>query len=133
MNDPNASVVHHISVSSHAPATARQAVREDVSRTTGKEKLADAQLVASELAQNVVRHSSLGPDDEFSIEITVGVRTIRIVVEDMGSGFSRDELLPPSEDPWSGRGLRVVDAVSSRWGAERSSAGGTMAWAEIDT
>ena len=126
-------MIHHIPVSSQASELARIIVREDLPPTTDRAKLADAQLVASELAQNVVRHSSLGPDEAFSIEVEKGADRIRIVVEDRGAGFARDELVPPSVDPWSGNGLRIVDAVASRWGAERKVGGGTRAWAEIDT
>jgi anti-sigma regulatory factor (Ser/Thr protein kinase) len=125
-------VIHHIAVSSQAPAIARSIVGEDLPPTIDSGKLADAQLVASELAQNVVRHSSSGPDEEFSLEVQTDADRIRIIVVDDGSGFSRDELLPASEDPWSGEGLRLVDAIASRWGADRSAGGGTIAWAEID-
>ena len=126
-------MIHTLPVSSQASAVARIMVRQDLPPTTDRGTLADAQLVASELVENVVRHSSLGSDDEFSSEILSGPDVIRIVVEDGGSGFSRDELLPPSLDPWSGNGLRIVDAIASRWDAERSPMGGTIAWEEVDT
>jgi anti-sigma regulatory factor (Ser/Thr protein kinase) len=126
-------MVHRIPVKREAPAIARRAVQQDVPPTTDREKLEDAKLVASELVQNVVLHSSLEHDAEFSVRINTSADRIRIEVEDRGSGFSRDELLPASDDPWAGRGLRLVGAIASRWGAERSPRGGTMAWAEIDT
>jgi Histidine kinase-like ATPase domain len=96
------------------------------------DSLISRKLVISELVQNVVLHSSLDDEAEFRVRIYTTTDRIRIEVEDRGAGFSRDELLPPSEDPWSGNGLRVVDAIASRWGAERSARGGTVAWAEID-
>jgi hypothetical protein len=125
-------VIHLIPVRREAPAIARRAVQQDVPLTTETEKVEDAKLVISELVQNVVLHSSLDDEAEFRVRVYTTTDRIRIEVEDRGSGFSRDELLPPWQDPWSGNGLRVVDAISSRWGAERSAKGGTAAWAEID-
>jgi anti-sigma regulatory factor (Ser/Thr protein kinase) len=121
-----------IHVSNQAPAIARQIVRETLASTTDRDRLADLQLIVSELAQNVVRHSSLSAEDTFSLAIDTSEYRVRVTVNDAGTGFSRGELLPASEDPWSGRGLALVDGVASRWGAERSEGGGTTAWAEID-
>lgn len=121
-----------IPVSSQAPAVARQLVRDAVGTDTDGTRLGDLQLIASELVQNVVRHSSLSPEETFSLTVEVHDDRVRITVKDQGSGFSRGELLPVSEDPWSGRGLILVDSLSSRWGAERSEEGGTTAWAEVD-
>jgi anti-sigma regulatory factor (Ser/Thr protein kinase) len=121
-----------IPVSSQAPAIARQLVRDVVGSETDSTRLGDLQLIVSELVQNVVRHSSLLPEDAFSLVIEVHEDLVPITVRDRGSGFSRGELLPASEDPWSGRGLILVDGLSSRWGAERSEDGGTIAWAEVD-
>ena len=58
------------------------------------------------------------------MEVLSNADRIRILIEDSGSAFSRDELLPASEEEWAASGLRVLDAVASRWGTGRSANGG---------
>jgi anti-sigma regulatory factor (Ser/Thr protein kinase) len=68
-----------------------------------------AELMASELATNCVRHAHT----EFELTIhTQG--QIRIEVRDRGEG--RPTLLSPAEREISGRGLRIVEAMADAWG-----------------
>jgi anti-sigma regulatory factor (Ser/Thr protein kinase) len=68
-----------------------------------------AELMASELATNCVRHA------QTEFELTIHTQgQIRIEVRDAGEG--RPRLLSPAEREISGRGLRIVEAMADAWG-----------------
>jgi anti-sigma regulatory factor (Ser/Thr protein kinase) len=68
-----------------------------------------AELMASELATNCVRHAHT------AFELTIHTQgQIRIEVRDTGVG--RPRLRSPTEREISGRGLRIVEAMSDAWG-----------------
>jgi anti-sigma regulatory factor (Ser/Thr protein kinase) len=75
-----------------------------------------AELMASELTSNCVRHAGTG----FDVEVSVGEK-IRIDVRDSGGGRPRP--LSPGPDEPSGRGLLIVQAMSANWGVEPRSEG----------
>jgi anti-sigma regulatory factor (Ser/Thr protein kinase) len=85
------------------------------------EWIADAaELMASELATNCVRHAHT--DFELTVESD---GHIRVEVRDTGSG--RPRLLSPAPRDESGRGLQIVEAMSDAWGV-RSAADGKAVW-----
>jgi anti-sigma regulatory factor (Ser/Thr protein kinase) len=94
---------------------ARRFVRETLS---GEEtELVDAaELMASELTSNCVRHAGT------AFDVSVQVREqIRVEVCDSGGGEPRP-LSPGPEEP-SGRGLMIVQAMSQSWGVEHAGEG----------
>jgi anti-sigma regulatory factor (Ser/Thr protein kinase) len=91
-----------------AVTAARRFVREVLSDRPF-ELVQAAELMASELATNCVRHAHT--DYELTIH-TQG--QIRIEVRDAGEG--RPRLLSPAERESSGRGLRIVEAMADAWG-----------------
>jgi anti-sigma regulatory factor (Ser/Thr protein kinase) len=98
---------------------ARRFVRETLS---GEEtELVDAaELMASELISNCVRHAGT------AFDVSVQVREeIRVEVCDSGGGQPRP-LSPGPEEP-SGRGLMIVKAMSRSWGVEPAG-DGKMVW-----
>jgi hypothetical protein len=125
-------VIHHIPVSAKAASEAREIVRTDSPPVLSPGKVADAQLVASELVEQVVLRVGPGSVQELAIEVMTGADRLKIVVEDIGSAFASDELRPSSRDDWDITRVRVLDAVASSWGTAPSASGGTIAWAEID-
>lgn len=82
------------------------------------------ELVTSELVGNVVAHAH----SEVRLTVRVGAR-IRIEVAD------GDAIIPAvvdaASDAESGRGLFIVEAVSSAWGVD-TVADGKRVWAELD-
>ena len=86
---------------------------------------ADAQLIASELCANAVVHARTA---------------FRITLRSNGFGFLRMEVLDqnramPSALPWredatGGRGLALIDALATCWGADPYE-DGKVVWAEI--
>ncbi len=106
---------------------ARRFVRRSLTREgVAGEVLEDAVLGASELATNAIRHAG------GLLRVRTGVRddSVRVEVEDA----TTDEVVRMDPGPLdtSGRGLVIVDGLSSRWGIEDSAAGGKVVWFELD-
>jgi anti-sigma regulatory factor (Ser/Thr protein kinase) len=85
--------------------------------------LDDAVLVASELAENAVRHAR----SAFRLSLASDDRTVRIEVEDLSAQRPR---LDRSGTGPGGRGVFLVDALSSRWGVDVDS-DRKCVWAEL--
>ncbi|MCW3020072.1 MAG: putative sensor protein [Solirubrobacterales bacterium] len=88
---------------------ARGFVRETL-REQAQEVVDAAELMACELATNCVQHAQT--DFELAIQDERG--EIRLEVSDAGHG--RPTLRSPTPLEPSGRGLRIVQALSSAWG-----------------
>lgn len=78
-----------------------------------------AELMISELASNCVRHAQT----DFEVRISA-MEEVRIEVRDSGSGSPR-VLSPTAREP-TGRGLRIVEAMSRRWGVITQPTGKTV-------
>ncbi|MGH3328209.1 MAG: ATP-binding protein [Streptomycetales bacterium] len=89
----------------------------------------EAQLVLSELATNAVRHTA-SREYGFTVTVEVGPRGLCLRVTDAGAPE------PPvptdaGQDEESGRGLRIVEALATRWGCEADRDSGCTVWAEL--
>lgn len=83
----------------------------------------DIVLAASELASNVIRHART----EFSVRVAIEGDLCRMEVSDGSS------IIPAVEDLSKRRwGLRLIEAVSDRWGIESTDTGKTV-WVEFTT
>ena len=94
-----------------APREARIAIARFLSKAQLSQLTDDAQLLASELVTNAVRHAS-GP-----IDVRAYVRDgfLRLEVGD-SSVHCTPELRQADADDESGRGMELVDKLSARWG-----------------
>lgn len=98
---------------------ARRFVRQ-VLRDQPVEIVDAAELLASELATNSIRHAHT------DFELAIHARDqIRIEVRDKGSGQPR--LLSPGVRESAGRGLLIVDSMADEWGVVPA-AGGKVVW-----
>jgi len=95
-------------------------------RVTGVDA-ADAGLLVTELVTNALRHGGPGVD-LWVRRLPAG--GLRLEVVD-GRGGSNPQVQRPTDDAEGGRGLVIVQAVASRWGAQRLSAG-KQVWCELD-
>ncbi len=68
------------------------------------------QLLVSELATNAIRHAN----SAFTVVLDRLDDSIRVEVIDGGPGMA--QLLDPTPEQPSGRGLRIVAALASDWG-----------------
>lgn len=97
----------------------------------GDDLLHTAELVLSELVTNAL-HAPAPSDRQVGIRIAHSSRDglLRLEVSDAGSG--RPEVGCPGGDDEQGRGLRVVDALSHRWGVTARPGGiGKTVWSEL--
>jgi len=114
-----------------APRAARQALTalNGSLHLISSARLADAQLLVTELVANAVRHG--GADGE-PIHLTVHAtaEAMRVEVRDGGAGFDVNDVGPPSAERSGGWGLQIVAGLAHRWGVEPT--GPTTVWFEID-
>lgn len=82
-------------------------------------------LCTSELVTNAVLHGTP------PLELVVDVRdvAVRVLVKD-GSGNLAHYRRPIADDTVSGRGLTIVDSLTSRWGSELTD-DGKVTWFEV--
>lgn len=87
-----------------------------------------AMLVVSELVTNAVVHTD---SHLVACELLNGAERLRITVQDQGSSPAAPHVCHGLEEE-RGRGLLLVEAVSSAWGAYESQHGpGRIVWAEL--
>lgn len=89
----------------------------------------EAEIVASELVSNAVRHAR--PLSDGTIRVTWKVRgdVVEIDVTD-GGGGTTPKAAPRALWAPSGRGLRIVRSIAHEWGVSENRSGTTV-WASI--
>ncbi len=108
-----------------APAAARQFVAE-VAAGCPDDVVADARLLVSELASNVVRHGRRG---RVRVRAAVTDRGgVRVEVANERGGFL-PRARSRTEEQVSGWGLEIVDRLATRWGVDRGTP--TVVWFEV--
>lgn len=133
MRDDNPDMTHASTVRAHAnmrlphsdraPRMARAFVAESLQGWHLDDMIESASLVVSEVVTNAVIHAR--SDAELVLERTP--TALRISVTDRGDGLVRQPG-PPGSD--GGRGLLIVQQLSTSWGAEPTGTGNCV-WAEL--
>jgi anti-sigma regulatory factor (Ser/Thr protein kinase) len=98
-------------------------------RTVLGPKSDDVELAVSELVTNAVAHSESGRGGVIKLRLAVIEERVRVEVSDQGSRVSRPRVASNSADTEHGNGLKIVRAVSSRWGVHTTTQGTTV-WCE---
>jgi len=106
-----------------SPALVRELVRESLA---GAEPgvLEDVLVMASELAANAVMHAR----SPFFVHLHADATRIWLGVEDANTRMPR--FAPVAQDSTGGRGLALVEALATSWGADRE-LGGKLVWFEV--
>jgi len=91
--------------------------------------IGDAALVLSELLSNAIRHARPLPGCMVRVAWTLSGSSLRVSVSD-GGGATRPRAERPSVSALGGRGLAIVEHLSSSWGI-RSSDGRITVWAVL--
>lgn len=86
-----------------------------------------AELLTSEIVTNSLVHAG----GASNLYIDVDDRVIRIAVDDRGSGVPVKRRFNTFEE--SGRGMAIVDVLSSAWGVEKIAGDGKRVWFELKT
>jgi anti-sigma regulatory factor (Ser/Thr protein kinase) len=87
----------------------------------------DAVLVLSELLSNAIRHGQPLPGAQVQVAWTLNSGTLELAVSDGGAPSPPQPTLPSPSSP-GGRGLGIVEHLSSRWGYHNTNQGITV-WA----
>ncbi len=104
-------------------------MREELSDALPQRRLADVELLVSELATNSVRHAGCGETDEISIFADVQPDRVRVSLFDPGDGFDVHTPEPPPTGDAGGYGLVLLERLSDRWGVLRGDGFGV--WFEV--
>ena len=96
--------------------------------------LDDLLVLVSEVAANAVKHTASGDGGAFEIAVCVSENAVRVEVGDQGGaseprladhdGVSADALT-------GGRGLRIVEALATKWGHAGDELG-RVVWFEVE-
>jgi serine/threonine-protein kinase RsbW len=108
----------------HTPESvpeARHFARE-LARGSAADVVDAIELMVSELVTNCIRHTDSG----FDLTIALSTEQIRVEVTDRGLGEPGMRSPRPS-DP-TGRGLRIVEMLSTHWGHEKRPGGAKTVW-----
>jgi len=107
-----------------SPRHSRQLARAALDGWCDPAEFADIELLVSELVANGVEHA----ETQVDVRIAVTATTVRIEVND------RDPSLPvmrsPDASESNGRGMRIVDQTSTRWGVQARRTGKCV-WFEM--
>jgi serine/threonine-protein kinase RsbW len=110
-------------------AVVRHHIAADLtSNGVSPDRVDDVTLVASELVANAVRHAESSPDQDLGISWTITPANVLVSVAD---GSEREPRLGNAgADEPSGRGLAIIDQLSSTWGVEQLGIGKRV-WARV--
>jgi anti-sigma regulatory factor (Ser/Thr protein kinase) len=111
-------------------AEARKRVRDRLGGVLEPKKLAEAELLTSELVTNAVRYAQVNDEAMIEIDFEVEAATVRVRVVDAGPGFDFGKILRTSPGEPGGWGLFLVEALADRWGIDPPSP--HCVWFEID-
>jgi serine/threonine-protein kinase RsbW len=89
----------------------------------------DVALVITELFSNALRHAVPLPGSTIRVAWRIDAGSVQVSVSD-GGGQTVPELGEPTQATTGGRGLRIVEKLSRRWGTSTGD-GGTTVWAEV--
>ncbi len=93
----------------------------------------DCELLVAELVTNAVTHGARGATaadlPPVRLRLTGRARGVQIEVWDACEEMPQLRSDPPGEDDLGGRGLLLIAALSSRWGAYRTEGGGKCVFA----
>ena len=87
-------------------------------------------LLLNELVTNAIQHGGAGDRERIQVRLSSSSGRVRVEVHDPGSsGNGPVERVTP-EGGW---GLVLVDSLADRWGLDSATAGGSIAWFELDS
>lgn len=110
-----------------SPAAVTEVRAQIAVRLAGTACANDVVLVTSELLANAALHAG-GP---CHVSVAQHQHCVRVEVTDLAPGLPVMGLPLHDNDGGSGRGLRIVEALSDRWGVQPRADGSKTVWAEV--
>ena len=113
----------------HSPesVTAARRFATETLRASPAGVIEAVELMVSELATNCIRHTRAGFD------LTIKQSTKEILVEATDHSGGEPKMRSPKPTDPNGRGLRIIDMLSTAWGVEQRSAKGKTVWFTVNT
>jgi len=96
-----------------------------LSRQVPEPTVDTVELLTSEIVTNAILHGRAGP----RLMVEVGDGVVRVRVHDMSPEVPVRKVTCP--DDVSGRGVMIVERLSSAWGVEPVRGGGKQVWFEV--
>ncbi|WP_342750237.1 ATP-binding protein [Amycolatopsis australiensis] len=116
--------MQQLAASPQASALARSFVGRVCAEWDVPEHVEDALMIATELVENAIRHTTSTP--RLRLELRRGVFTVAVADDD-----PRPAVLFELPRPGHGLGLRLVAQTSRVWGCSGSWTGGKVVWAVL--
>ena len=107
----------------------RRLVSDLIAAETYDSAVCDVALVITELFSNALRHAVPLPGSKIRVAWRIDADSVEVSVSD-GGGQTVPELGEPTQAATGGRGLRIVEKLSRRWGTSTGDEGTTV-WAEV--
>jgi anti-sigma regulatory factor (Ser/Thr protein kinase) len=119
-------VPHHV----RGARLVRRRLADALAGVIGPDRLGDIVAVTAELVGNAIRHAAPLPGGVVRVAWRLLANgCVQVRVTDGGAATPPLPRFAPA-DALDGRGLAIVDALSTRWGVERDGLGQCV-WAEI--
>ncbi len=116
-----------------AAGGARARMAAQLTRAVPAEMLSDIVSIVAELVSNAIRHAGPLPGGVirlvWRLRHSAGAHIVEVRVTD-GGGVTRPHVHLAGLDATDGRGLAIVEALSTAWGVERDESEQTV-WAEV--
>ncbi len=127
-------VVVHVPVARGAVGDARATVRRHLADISPA-PVADAMVVVvAELVTTSLLVGDLSPEESLRLRLSRGPEVVGVEVTAGSTGAGDGyRLVRRALSEQGGRGLRLVDALSTRWGLVYDDRAGTRLWAELET
>ncbi|MFJ9318157.1 ATP-binding protein [Streptomyces globisporus] len=106
----------------------RRAVRSQLGCWGASAVVEEAELAATELGANVIKH--VGPDVAASLVLELRKGRVRLEVHDRSRVLPASSAEVCSESDECGRGLHLIAAMAHEWGSART-ATGKVVWCEL--
>lgn len=118
-------LTHHLPRDAAAVRRVREWLVDELTarRALPAARIEDAAVMVSELASNVLAHTT----DVGRVEVTITDDAVRVEVHD-ANGRGRPVVRPVDPSRLGGNGLRIVDAWSTEWGVSTGPRGGKSVW-----
>jgi hypothetical protein len=111
-----------------APRAARIVIAHCLAGLVAPRILRDAQLLATELVTNSVRHAELDDRDGVIVRVYIAADVLRLEIENPGiAGVVASQ--DPNTEAGQGFGLHLLDRLAARWGTSRDHS--TNVWFEM--
>jgi hypothetical protein len=122
---PRRRAVQLLAPSPQASALARVFITRVCAEWAVPEHTEDALLIATELVENAIRHTTSAP--RLRLELRHGILTVSVADDDPHPAVLRERISPAEP----GLGLMLIAQVARLWGCSRSWAGGKVVWAVL--